>query len=124
MLELSEKHMTVQERADFVRAKVAELHSFFDNEVWEFCDEADPARTMKARFLLKWRTDDHPGLAERLLADMARCTAACECAPVRIQRTWSALGHQLARQSNSHTRRVWSMLASSENLVKIGAFLE
>ena len=54
--ELSMKNMTVQERAQFMKAKVAELESFFENGVWteDFAGQPDPKRTLKGRFLLKW----------------------------------------------------------------------
>ena len=56
--ELSERNMDVQERALMQAAKRAELQSFFDNRVWVYTDTHDPARTLKARFLLKWRTGE------------------------------------------------------------------
>ena len=58
--ELSWRTMTPHDRALFLVAKIKELKSFFDNGVWEFVDEnqADPKRTLKARFLLKWSKDD------------------------------------------------------------------
>ena len=58
ILELSERHMDVGERAKFMAAKRKELQEFFDNSVWTYTDEIDPNRTMKARFILKWRTKD------------------------------------------------------------------
>ena len=53
---LSERRLTVEEQAAFAAAKQKELLSFFDNSVWSYTNQANPARTMKARFLLKWRT--------------------------------------------------------------------
>ena len=53
--ELSTKNMTVQERAQFMKAKMSELESFFENGVWtaDFTGKPDPKRTLKGRFLLK-----------------------------------------------------------------------
>ncbi len=58
MFTLSERRVTVEEQAAFAAAKQKELQSFFDNSMWRYTNEADPARTMKARFLLKWRPGD------------------------------------------------------------------
>ena len=46
---LSERHMTPDERPQFKAAKVKELQSFFDNHVWqlETTREAEPARTLR-----------------------------------------------------------------------------
>ena len=54
--ELSTKNMTVQERAQFMKAKVSELESFFENGVWtaDWAGNPDPKRTLKGRFMLKW----------------------------------------------------------------------
>ena len=43
---LSERRMTVEEQAAFAEAKQKELQSFFDNSVWSYTTETDPARTM------------------------------------------------------------------------------
>ena len=53
---LSERTMTPDERAQFKAAKVKELQSFFDNQVWTFetTKEAEPTRTLTSRMLLKW----------------------------------------------------------------------
>ena len=39
-----------------MQAKMTELESFFENGVWtaDFQGQADPERTLKGRFLLKW----------------------------------------------------------------------
>ena len=58
IFELSERNLTVDERAKMMAAKVKELKSFFENQVWIFTDNHDPDRTMKARFVLTWRKDD------------------------------------------------------------------
>ena len=58
ILQLTEKHMNVSDRAAFAEAKRKELQSFFDNEVWDYASQVDPTRTMKARFILKWRNDE------------------------------------------------------------------
>ena len=52
---VNERKLGPDERAAFTAAKRKELESFFENQVWEFSDRWDPERTMKARFLLKWR---------------------------------------------------------------------
>ena len=53
--ELNERKMTIEERQQFIEAKVSELNSFFENGVWEIEQGvADADRTLKARFLLKW----------------------------------------------------------------------
>ena len=54
--EISEKHLTLVEKEEFVQAKVKELQSFFDNDVWEQADvqASTPNKVMRARFLLKW----------------------------------------------------------------------
>jgi hypothetical protein len=59
--ELSERSMTPNQRAQFLVGKIKELKSFFENGVWEFVDEksSDPARTLKARFILKWAKDEN-----------------------------------------------------------------
>ena len=57
---LSERTMTPDERAIFKAAKVKELQSFFDINVWAFetSREAQPSRTLTSRMLLKW--SKHP----------------------------------------------------------------
>ena len=51
---LTERHMTPDERAQFKAAKVKELQRFFDNQVWQFetTREAEPSRTLATRTLL------------------------------------------------------------------------
>ena len=53
--EITERKMTPHERAAFKAAKMKELQSFFENDVWAFAEDADPTRSLKARFLLKRR---------------------------------------------------------------------
>ena len=53
---LAERRLTVSEQAAFAQAKQKELQSFFDNAVWSFTTTTDPARALKACFLLKRRT--------------------------------------------------------------------
>ena len=50
VFQLSERNMTVAERAEFAKAKRQELSSFFENKVWEFCNEVEPNRTLRANF--------------------------------------------------------------------------
>ena len=68
---LSERHMTVEERQAFQQAEMKELQSFFQNSVWEFSTaaEADPARTLSSRMLLKWsrNPDGLPRAKARLI---------------------------------------------------------
>ena len=56
---VSERYLDLQQREQFQAAKVKELKSLFENGVWEFqtTREADPARTLSSRMLLKWAKD-------------------------------------------------------------------
>ena len=69
--DLNERKMTPHERALFKEAKIKELKSFFEHQVWEFqtTREADPARTMTSRVLLKWskNPDGSPRAKARLI---------------------------------------------------------
>ena len=69
--DLSERTMNPHERAMFKEAKVKELKSFFEHEVWEFqtTKEADPQRTMSSRMILKWskNPDGSPRAKARLI---------------------------------------------------------
>ena len=49
------KTMTPDQRAMFIADKRRELEDFFENKVWEFDVEsnANPERTMKAKWILK-----------------------------------------------------------------------
>ena len=68
---VSERTLDLQQRELFQAAKVKELKSFFENGVWEFQStrEADPARTLSSRMLLKWakNTDGTPRAKARLI---------------------------------------------------------
>ena len=68
---LTERHTTPDERAQFKAAKVKELQSFFDNQVWQFetTHEAEPSRTLTSRMLLKWskNPDGSPRAKARLI---------------------------------------------------------
>ena len=68
---VSERHLDLQQRELFQAAKVKELKSFFENGVWEFqtTREADPARTLSSRMLLKWakNPDGTPRAQARLI---------------------------------------------------------
>ena len=68
---VSERTLDLQQRELFQAAKVKELTSFFQNGVWEFqtTRDADPARTLSSRMLLKWAkaTSKSPFDRERLL---------------------------------------------------------
>ena len=68
---VSERTLDLQQRELFQAAKVKELKSFFENGVWEFQStrEADPARTLSSRMLLKWakNPDGTPRAKARLI---------------------------------------------------------
>ena len=68
---VTEKNLSLEQRALFQAAKQKELQSFFENQVWEFDSvaSADPARTMTARMLLKWskNEDGTPRAKARLI---------------------------------------------------------
>ena len=68
---LSERTMNPDERAQFKAAKVKELRSFFENQVWTFetTKEAEPSRTLTSRMLLKWskNPDGTPRAKARLI---------------------------------------------------------
>lgn len=65
------KTMTPDQRAMFIADKRRELEDFFENKVWEFDVEsnANPERTMKAKWILKWSTyeDGSPRAKARLV---------------------------------------------------------
>ena len=69
--DISERHLSVHEKDLFMKAKVKELQSFFENGVWTFesTKEADPARTLSSRMLLKWskNPDGSPRAKARLI---------------------------------------------------------
>ena len=69
--ELNERSLTMQEREQFMQAKIKELKSFFENGVWEFVHvkDTDPARTLTSRMLLKWskNPDGSPRAKARLV---------------------------------------------------------
>ena len=54
---VNERLLTPEERALFKEAKVKELKSFFENQVWEFqtTKEASTERTMSAKILTHWK---------------------------------------------------------------------
>ena len=68
---LDEKKMSLSDRLAFTEAKRKELTSFFQHDVWEFCDpqDAKPDRVLKAHFILKWSTnaDGSPRAKARLI---------------------------------------------------------
>ena len=68
---VSERTLGLQQRELLQAAKVKELKSFFENGVWEFqtVREADPARTLSSRMLLKWakNPDGTPRAKARLI---------------------------------------------------------
>ena len=68
---VSEKNLTLEQRALFQQAKQKELRSFFENEVWQFdnVQNSDASRTLTARMLLKWskNEDGSPRAKARLI---------------------------------------------------------
>ena len=68
---LDERKMSLADRLSFTEAKRKELTSFFEHDVWEFCDpqQADATRILKAHFILKWSTnaDGTPRAKARLI---------------------------------------------------------
>ena len=68
---VNERLLGPDDRALFKEAKVKELKSFFDHGVWTFQhkDEADPARTLTSRMILKWskHPDGSPRAKARLI---------------------------------------------------------
>eukprot|EP00959_Pyramimonas_sp_CCMP1952_P273970 5726940-Pyramimonas_sp.AAC.1 len=59
--EISTRTMTPHERAAFMDGKRKELEEFFGNEVWEFhkpTGDEDPKLILKAKWVLKWTTND------------------------------------------------------------------
>ncbi len=68
---LDERKMSLADRLAFTEAKRKELTSFFEHDVWEFCEpqQADSDRVLKAHFILKWSTnaDGSPRAKARLI---------------------------------------------------------
>ena len=60
--EVTERSMTVEEREQFIQAKMKELQTYFGNHVWEFADpnfvERNKARVITARWVLTWKWDE------------------------------------------------------------------
>eukprot|EP00434_Breviolum_minutum_P039726 symbB.v1.2.035289.t1/scaffold4713.1/size41565/3 len=60
--EVTERSMTVEEREQFIQAKMKELQTYFGNHVWEFTDpnfvERNKARVITARWVLTWKWDE------------------------------------------------------------------
>ena len=69
--QISEKHLSLEDRLAFIKAKQAELSSFFQNDVWEVDDatSSPPGRTLRAHFILKWgkHNDGTPRAKARLI---------------------------------------------------------
>ena len=69
--DINERNLSLQDRILFEQAKIKELKSFFDCGVWPFqtTKEADPARTLTSRMLLKWskNADGSPRAKARLV---------------------------------------------------------
>ena len=77
---LSERQMSASKLAALAEARQKELQSLFDNCVWSYTSSADPRRTMRARFLLKWRTGEggQPDAKARLVLQGFRDPDALE----------------------------------------------
>ncbi len=96
---VSEKNLTVEQRALFQQAKQRELRSFFENEVWQFdsVQNADAARTLTARMLLKWskNEDGSPRAKARLIvrgyADVDALQGSLETSSPTIVKELSAI---------------------------------
>ena len=99
---VDERRLDVDQRALFQAAKVKELQSFFQNDVWVFdTDEnSDPSRTLSARMLLTWskNPDGSPRAKARLI--------------VRGYADVDALNGQLETSSPTTTRLSRNMLLS------------
>ena len=99
---VNERLLGPDERALFKEAKVKELKSFFDHGVWTFQhkDEADPARTLTSRMILKW--SKHPDGSPRAKARLI----------VRGYNDPDALEGTVATSSPTTTRLSRSMILS------------
>ena len=60
--EVTERNMSVEEREQFMQAKMKELQTYFGNHVWEFANpdfvEKNRARIVTARWVLTWKWDE------------------------------------------------------------------
>ncbi len=60
--EVTESRMNVEEREQFIQAKMKELQTFFSNSVWEFATpafvEKNKTRMITARWVLTWKWDE------------------------------------------------------------------
>ena len=60
--EVTERTMNVEEREQFIQAKMKELQTYFGNHVWEFANpdflEKNKARVITARWVLTWKWDE------------------------------------------------------------------
>eukprot|EP00438_Fugacium_kawagutii_P008129 Skav234370 [mRNA] locus=scaffold2071:53675:57820:- [translate_table: standard] len=69
--QISERHLSLEDRLAFIEAKKQELASFFQNDVWEIDDSTNsqPGRVLKAHFILKWskNSDNTPRAKARLI---------------------------------------------------------
>ena len=57
LAEVSEKHMTLEEKEKMIQAKQKELMQYFDNKVWEFTElgKHQTNRVITARWVLVWK---------------------------------------------------------------------
>ena len=94
--DLRESKMTLEDRLAFIHGKKAELSSIFENGAWEIetsPENIDHSRVMKARFVLKWVTDNagNPKAKARLVlqgfADPDLLQGAWETSSPTLSRT-------------------------------------
>ena len=141
---VNERTLGPDERALFKEAKVKELKSFFDHGVWEFQrkDEADEARTLTARMILKWskHPDGSPRAKARLIVRgyndpdaLAGQVATSSPTTTRLSRsfilslaanmswsTWTADVSTAFLQGRPQSRKLWVKLPA-ESLQLLGA---
>ena len=141
---VNERTLGPDERALFKEAKVKELKSFFDHGVWEFQrkDEADEARTLTARMILKWskHPDGSPRAKARLIVRgyndpdaLAGQVATSRPTTTRLSRsfilslaanmswsTWTADVSAAFLQGRPQSRKLWVKLPA-ESLQLLGA---
>jgi len=107
--DLSERKMTVHERALLKEAKMKELQSFFENGVWEFqtTAEATTERTLTSRMILKWskNSDGSPRAKARLVvrgySDIDALEGNLETSSPTTSRLWAGQLGQLMWQLRS-----------------------
>ena len=117
---VNERLLGPHERAMFKEAKVKELKSFFDHHVWVFetTKEADPARTLTSRILLKWsrNPDGTPRAKARLIETSSPTTTRLSRSVVLSLgatmgwTTWTADVSTAFLQGREQERKLWVKL--------------